>query len=195
MSIRNNGDAIAQEFFRLMGGKTALNKTASLSKRADASMTGGDTTVSLSDVKYDSVSDEDLVDLVSGTNEVNDDAVISQIDESLDSIGVPPDAKNDSSMDAMIPPRQASSFLSPKGMKVMHGLGKIAASLRAKGESFAADVVETTARSIGSDLKKEAAEKRSVVSNLKKVASKLDKSGDKFAGDLVRTTIRNIIKK
>ncbi len=77
----------------------------------------------------------------------------------------------------------------------MHGLGKIAASLRNKGENFAADVVEATALSISNDLKKEAAEKRSVISHLQKVARKLDSSGDKFAGDLVRTTMKNIIKK
>lgn len=205
MRIKTNGDAIAHEFAKLMGGKSALNKTASLNKKADLSLgeenptlSGGDTTVSLDEANDDAVSDEDLVGLVSGQDEANDDAVISQIDESLDDLGdlgLSADVKDDALKSPVKSARLKTSFISPKGIKIMHGLGKIAASLRSKGENFAADVVEATALSISDDLKKEAAEKRSVVSHLEKVASKLDKSGDKFAGDLVRTTIGNIIKK
>lgn len=196
MKIRTNGDAIAHEFAKLMGGKSNLNKTASLVKKAEAELSGGDTTVSLSsEVKDDAVTDEDLVSLISGPDDVKDDAVISQIDESLEGIGHSADVKDDSAVEHKKASRKSPSFISPKGIKVMHGLGKIAASLRSKGENFAADVVEATALSISDDLKKEAAEKKSVISHLQKVASKLDKSGDKFAGDLVRTTMENIIKK
>lgn len=196
MKIRTNGDAIAHEFAKLMGSKSSLNKTAALSKKAETEVSGGDTTVSLSsEIDDDAVSDNDLADLVSGPDDTRDDAVLNQIDESLDSISDSDDAKDDSGMGHHKAAGHSLSFVSPKGLKIMHGLGKIAASLRSKGENFAADVVETTALSISDDLKKEAAEKKTVISHLQKVASKLDKSGDKFAGDLVRTTMENIIKK
>jgi hypothetical protein len=196
MKIRTNGDAIAHEFAKLMAGKPGLNKTASLNKKAEAEVSGGDTTVSLSsEVKDDAISDEDLVSLVSGPDDTKNDAVLNQIDESLDSISDADEAKDDSVKEHHKSARQSPSLIPPKGIKVMHGLGKIAASLRNKGENFAADVVEATALSISNDLKKEAAEKRSVISHLQKVARKLDSSGDKFAGDLVRTTMKNIIKK
>ena len=201
MRIKTNGDAIAHEFHKIMGSKSSLNKTASLNKKSeDMSLSKGDTTVALDEKGDKSVSDSDLADLVSGPDESNDDAVISQINESLDNLddsGLSDDVEDeeDDSLKSPVKSAKQNLFVSPKGVKVMHGLGKIAASLRSKGEGFAADVVEATALSISDDLKKEAAEKKSVISHLEKVASKLDKSGDKFAGDLVRTTIDNIIKK
>jgi hypothetical protein len=196
MRIRTNGDAIAQEFLKIINKDSKLNKTASLDEAADSScklpaeLSGGDTTVALDNLEDESLSDDELGGLLSGSHDLGDESIVDQIDESFDSTV---DSVEDSSKDL---PKEASlSYLSPKGMKIMHGLGKIAASLRVKGEDFAADVVEATAMSISGDLKKEAAEKKSVVSNLQKVASKLDSSGDKFAGDLVRVTIENIIKK
>jgi hypothetical protein len=185
MKIRTNGDSIANEFLRLMGSKSSINKTASLNKKAKEEVSGGDTTVTVSsDVKDDSVSDEELADLLSGPSDEISDPVAEQIDESINSLS------SDDAVDM-----KSASYISEKGIKVMRGLGEITASLRSKGENFAADVVEATAMSIGDDLRKEANEKKTVVSRLNKIASKLDKSGDKFAGDLVRTTINNIIKK
>lgn len=193
MRIKTNGDLIAQEFAKLMGGN-GITKSASISKKAEESVSGGDTTVSIDNIKDDSVSDEDLADLVSTSTNVDDDSLISQIDESLDDIS-DSEEKTEDLAEEMKQAKNNNKFVSKRGMNVMYGLGKIAASLRSKGEGFAADVVEATALSISEDLKKEAEEKKSVISHLQKVASKLDKKGDKFAGDLVRTTMKNIIEK
>lgn len=193
MRIRTNGDLIAQEFAKLMGGN-GIAKTASISKKAEESVSGGDTTVSIDNIKDDSVSDEDLADLVSTSTQVDDDSLINQIDESLDYIS-DSEEKTEDLAEEMKQAKNNNKFISKKGMNVMYGLGKIAASLRSKGEGFAADVVEATALSISEDLKKEAAEKKSVISHLEKVAGKLDRKGDKFAGDLVRATMKNIIEK
>lgn len=195
MRIRTNGDAIAHEFQKLMNKKPTLNKKASSSEDSVDAVTKGDTTVSLSDSNDDALSDADFGDLVSPTSDTNDDSLINKLDESLNNLAPQEDDDDDHAQDAVKTARKSESFISPKGIKVMHGLGKIAASLRSKGENFAADVVEATAMSISGDLKKEASEKKAVVNHLRKVASKLDRGGDKFAGDLVRTTIDNIIKK
>lgn len=185
MRIKTNGDAIAHEFLKLMG------KSPTLTKKAQQEVTKGDTTVSVDSVKDDSINDDEIADLVSAQDDSKDNALMGQFNEALDDMGMNVE-------DEVVAPKTAKrkdpSFISPKGLKVMHGLGKIAASLRSKGENFAADVVETTAMSIGNDLKKEASEKKKVVTHLSKIASKLDNAGDKFAGDLVRTTIANIIK-
>jgi len=192
MRIRTNGDAIAHEFQKLMNKKPALNKKASSSGEPVDSVSGGDTTVLLEKTNSisDEISDADFEGLVNGPSDPNDDTLIDKLDESLEGLS------DESEMTGPVKmARKTESFISPRGIKVMHGLGKIAASLRSKGENFAADVVEATAMSISGDLKKEASEKKSVINHLNKVASKLDRNGDKFAGDLVRTTIDNIIKK
>ena len=176
-----------------MGSSPKLQKKAQLSDSPTVSR--GDTTVEVNEVKDDSVSDADVAGLVVGSKDSSEDSVISQIDDALDESGLKDVSEDDSKDKVAKTAKSKNSFVSQKGLKVMYGLGKIAASLRSKGENFAADVVEATAMSINDDLKKEASEKKAVVDHLSKVASKLDKSGDRFAGDLVRTTIDNIIKK
>ena len=57
---------------------------------------------------------------------------------------------------------------SASDMKLMRGLGKIEASLRGKGEGFAADLVRTTAMSIKEDIVKQASNKSFVIRSLKK---------------------------
>lgn len=79
-----------------------------------------------------------------------------------------------------------------KEAKVMRGLGKIAASLRSKGEFFASDVVEATARSIRQDFKKEAAKKNMVQRELQKLARNMRISGKSFGADLVESSINKI---
>lgn len=75
---------------------------------------------------------------------------------------------------------------------LMEGLGKIEASLRRKGEGFAADLVRTTALSIQEDIVKEASQKTFVLKNLVKMASDLDRKGEKKAADMVKSTIVKI---
>ena len=79
-----------------------------------------------------------------------------------------------------------------KEAKIMRGLGKIAASLKSKGENFAADVVEATALSIRKDFKKEAAKKNMVQRELQKLARNMRISGKSFGADLVESSIKKI---
>ena len=78
---------------------------------------------------------------------------------------------------------------------LMKGLGKIAASLRHEGESFAADVVEATAISIHKDYKKASAGNDYVTTELNKIAKELAGANDRFAADLVYATINKINSK
>jgi len=79
-----------------------------------------------------------------------------------------------------------------KMASLMSGLGKIAGSLRKKGEGFAADVVEATAISIDKDFRKTASKNNSTISELEKIAKELRESKNSFAADLVDSTIRKI---
>lgn len=75
---------------------------------------------------------------------------------------------------------------------VLLGLEKIANDLRLKGESFAADVVTATARSIQKDADKESAQKLYMTSSLDKIARDLYQKGEQLAGDMVKVTINKI---
>jgi hypothetical protein len=191
MRVRTNGDFIAQEFAKIMGNKNTINKKADLSQNSSDHK-------SVENMAEDNamecaVDDNEVDDILSSGDQVSD-SVDEQIDSALDESSV---EYVNSAKDKM-PEKKSSGlnrYISKKGMDVMSGLGEIAASLRSKGEDFAADIVEVTAMSISKDLKKEASEKKIVVDGLRKVAKQLDSSGDIFAGDLVRTTIKNIIKK
>jgi hypothetical protein len=88
-----------------------------------------------------------------------------------------------------------------ESVELMKGLGKIAGSLRRKGEDFAADVVEATALSISGDLRKEAAlkskvssEKEEILNELEKMASRLSEKGNKKAAVEVIKTASKIAK-
>lgn len=86
----------------------------------------------------------------------------------------------------------AEMTASAKDQHLMTGLGKIEASLRRKGEGFAADLVRTTAMSIKQDIVKAASQKTYVLKNLIKMASDLDSRGQKKAAGLVKMTIEKI---
>jgi len=89
-----------------------------------------------------------------------------------------------------------------KHSKLMKGLGKIAGSLRRKGEVFAADVVEATALSVRNDIVKEASAKKasqikkaSVLRELDAMATRLSNKGNLKAAKEVIKTARKIVKK
>ena len=86
----------------------------------------------------------------------------------------------------------SDSMASSSDRHLMQGLGKIEASLRRKGEGFAADLVRTTALSIQEDIVKEASQKTYVLRNLIKMASDLDRKGERNAASLVKSTIAKI---
>ena len=83
--------------------------------------------------------------------------------------------------------------MSKDAADIMRGLGKIAGSLKSKGEVFAADVVEATALSIRNDFVKEAKQKSLVINELEKMAERLDKKGNKKAAIQVIKTASKII--
>lgn len=168
-SVKTNGDSIAHEFLKLMGNTPVINKKASVESPPPLPFDENEAS--------DDISDEDLEALVvdavmDESTETNDlDALINEVDD----IEVQASATSDS----------AEGY-------VVSGLGKIANSLRAKGEGFAADVVEATAISIEGDLVKEAGRKRQILTSLDKIASELLNEGDGFASDMVRVTINKL---
>ena len=85
-----------------------------------------------------------------------------------------------------------SEFFSANAAHILNGLGKIAGSLKAKGEFFASDMVEATAMSVKNDFVKEASDRAMVTSELKKIAKELSDSGDNMASDMVMVTINKI---
>lgn len=180
-SLVNNGDFLAQEFAKLMA--KPLGKIASVSEESKAVDETGYADDSADSGDYSEADDADYNDadiadlLVEPSEETSSDAE---------------DPLNGSIEDMKSYSSHSEKFSSKRGTNIMHGLGKITASLRAKGESFAADVVEATALSIREDLVKEAAVKNQLNSALTKIASKLQNSGDTFAADLVRATINKI---
>lgn len=85
-----------------------------------------------------------------------------------------------------------SYLLDQRAAVVLNGLGKIAGSLKQRGEIFAADIVEATALSIKNDMVKEASQKLETIAVLSKIASDISKEGDQFTADVVNATISKI---
>ena len=79
-----------------------------------------------------------------------------------------------------------------RAKSIMQGLGKIASSLKSKGENYAADMVVAAAHEINEDLMKEAAKTQFVKNELMKIASDLNKEGDAFSRDMVLATIKSL---
>tara|TARA_Y100000310_G_C20425217_1_gene688723 strand:+ start:71 stop:811 length:741 start_codon:yes stop_codon:yes gene_type:complete len=129
-----------------------------------------------------------------GAENEADDNLSDFSDAALSDLLVEPEAAaSDGSVDSVDDAINAfSSNADPAGHYIMNGLGKIAGSLRNKGEGFAADVVEATALSIRGDLVKEANRKSGIVSALNKMASNFSSNGDSFAADMVKVTINKI---
>jgi hypothetical protein len=192
-SIRGNGDSIAHEYNKLMGKSQNIvkkanisNETAPLLPVADsASAADGEVDAADDSVPVNDISDSMLSDML-----VSDSAE-DQIDDVSDLEGQISDmvdyAEDQDSQ------KLASNLSSdPVGQYIMNGLGKIAASLRSKGEGFAADVVEVTAFGIREDLVKEANRKNNLILSLNKMASDFNNSGDNFAADMVLATVNKI---
>lgn len=165
-SIKTNGDSIAHEFSKLMGNAPGINKTASTNEPPPITEDAVD---DFADDELEGLIVDDMDEAVDGAED------ISEIIDSVDDLGSYASRGPDSSEDYVI-----------------DGLAKIASSLRAKGEGFAADVVEATANSIEGDLVKESGRKEDVLTSLNKIASELVDEGDSFAADMVRVTINKL---
>ena len=192
-SLRPSGDNIAHEFLKLMGQKN-LTKTASI-EDADAK-TAEDQIQQLSEIEESNKSlpseREVLLETFASPleqfnepDDANDDLMDMITDESDDQSF----SKDFAAIDEA---QEAFASYAPSGRKVVNGLSKIARSLRAKGEAFAADVVEATSLSIKKDLRKDASRNSMVVLGLKKLAREFDDNGDSLASDMVRVTINKI---
>ena len=170
-SIRTNGDGIAQEFARLLGNAPVITKEAADSssdtEEFDAAVDNAE------DSAVDFIDDAAIADMIVDTEGDADTDSAAMVDDVIDNL-------------------ETFSSSDPSGNYIMNGLGKIAGSLRAKGEAFAADVVEATALSIRGDLVKEAARKGDIIKTLNKMASDFSNEGDNFAADMVRVTINKI---
>ena len=193
MSVRKvtGGDSIAQEFLKLLGDSPGFQKEASdnsvfsdvssAHNEANSAKKEGEQRAAENKEATDSYSSSDTAKevaemFVRKTNDAHDPNV-NMLDDQLKSFA-----------------SKGGKALS-KNERVLHGLNKIASSLRSKGEGFAADVVVATAVSIREDIRKEANKNVAVFNTLKKMAADFDRKGDRFAGDMVRTTALNIRKK
>jgi hypothetical protein len=215
-SLKPTGDNIAEEFFRLMKNK-GLQKTASdamdVSLDIDDSfdeveseggeVPGEDRLGELEDLvesnKY-IASQEGMADWAAQLEQAltgSGDISVEGDDDDLESFFTDDNedglvsglSEIDGAIDALDDMTHSASE-----KRVFQGLSKIASSLRSKGESFAADVVEATANSIRGDLKKDASRKSDLVSSLRKVAKELYESRDPLAGDMVQITMNKIAK-
>lgn len=169
-----SGDNIAKEFFKIK----AMKKMAS----------GGDETISLD---YENHVEDEVVDpadflqslnKVEETSEMEVEDKISDLDSWADDVHQVDSAKD----------FEVDFLIDSKAEETLNGLGKIAGSLRAKGENFASDVVEATALSIKDDLMKEAKAKLEAITVLSKIASDISEHGDRFTADIVEATINKI---
>ncbi len=194
------GDMIAQEMYRIL--KKAEPK---LEDKADCGM-ADDAKDEMKDDAKDGMEDD-------AKDEMKDDAKDDMEDDASDSWDArsfiaseePPDNADDSmdkAMDSMSNYADDDKMSddvsdyqnSDKNIQLMKGLGKIEASLRRKGENFAADLVKVTAQEVKSDIIKEARNKEMAKLELVKMASRLSERGERKAAAMVRDTILKISK-
>ena len=187
----NGGDSIAQEFLRLLGNSPGFQKEAS---KADAIT---DVATSHSEALSAKKEGEQRADANKEAAKSYDPAdTAKEVAEMFVSKTNDAHDPNVNMLDDQLKTFASKRGGSPgKNERVLYGLSKIASSLRAKGEGFAADVVVATAVSIREDIKKEASKNAVVFNALKKMATDFDRKGDRFAADMVRTTALNIRKK
>jgi len=166
------GDDIAANFKKLLAKK--IEKKASMEMEAQS---------------------EDMADMAedAGMSSCAEDCQCSKCGDGM--MGMAKDimtSQSDDSQDSFLSDELDMVEDHTKEARIMRGLGKIAASLRSKGEHFASDVVEATARSIQGDFVKEANQKKVVTTELQKMARNMRISGNRFGADLVEASIKKI---
>lgn len=190
------GDSIAQEMARLLkiSSDSKLSSAADDEGCADDSSKQEDSAKSpvgskMSDDASDSSGKKEwcAADFINDEDEELDD-VEDSMSDAMDSVS---DFADDNSEEDML---KSMSSLDSKNKRLMVGLGKIEASLRRKGEDFAADLVKVTASEIKQDIIKEAKLKESVRTELVKMSARLNNSGNKKAANLVRDTLLSLGK-
>jgi hypothetical protein len=181
ISLKQDGNSILGEFIKLTGGG-GIRKEAQAETEDDVAQLESDAIAAAANAAAAAAANAAATAKSARPVEVSESAedfLVEQVSPASDPVAAAID-------------KEVECYAG-RDMQIMTGLGKIAAGLRLKGEGFAADMVEATALSIGVDIKKEAAERGSVIGNLKKLAGDIDRDGDSFAGDMVRATISNIV--
>ena len=190
------GDSIAQEMARLL----KISSDSKLSSAADDEGCADDSSKQensagspVEDKMSDDASDSSEKKEWCAADFINDeDEELDDVEDSMsDAMGSISDFADDDSEEDML---KSMSSLDSKNKRLMVGLGKIEASLRRKGEDFAADLVKVTASEIKQDIIKEASLKETVRTELVKMSARLNNSGNKKAANLVRDTLLSIGK-
>jgi hypothetical protein len=190
-----SGDELAIEFLKAMQAKK-ISKVAQ-SQEMPGSTEGQATGMTIE--SEEDVSAEDFLDL----NESEPEAIESDVDKEIEGLesfidDKPIVAKSPLKDYAQNLAKQkaeesdAKDHIDDKTAYVLRGLGKIAGSLKARGENFAADVVEATALNIRKEALVKEAKKQKVLSTLNKIAKRIEQKGDVFSADVVRATMLKI---
>jgi len=207
ISLKTNGDTIANEFLKLIGNSSEIKKEASLIGVEPTEITIKGKSVKgagfekaleqkMSEVKdqAESYMKDQGMPPSGGTSE-EIDAASFLVDSASDGESIASDAL-DSTIESFSSKRtrKRNSGVTINGREkaLLDGLGKIALKLRRKGEAFAADMVDATRVGVKGDIAKEAAKRNNVNRTLSKIASNLRRDGDSFAADVVSATIANI---
>lgn len=182
---KNSGDDLARAFQNILN-QQKLNKTAedhSENDGADMSCATDDNQENNADCATDDQNNE-ASDMEGYLDSMMDDG--KEEDHAADEMtNMMADMESHMDEDYM---------MDAHAQKIMTGLGKIAGSLKRKGEKFAADVVEATAISIRNDIVSKAKEKTAVLNELDKMASDLLSKGNRAAAAEVVKTASNIAK-
>lgn len=190
------GDSIARDMARLLkiSSDSKLSSSADDEGCADDSSKQEDSAKSpIEDKMEDDASDPSekkewcAADFINDEDEELDD-VEDSMSDAMNSVADFADDKNEEDM------LKSMSSLGDKNKRLMVGLGKIEASLRRKGEDFAADLVNITASEIKADIIKEAKLKQDVKTELVKMSARLNSSGNRKAANLVRDTLLSLGK-
>jgi len=172
------GDNIAAEFMKIISSKSSPGKTLEKAASVENDLVEAAEGM-LMESKDESPANNPIENALEAVeNMLGDEGAPSADADSLSSV-------DQDGLDAHAAFNASEAYL-------IKGLGKIAGGLRRKDESFAADMVEATARSIYGDIMKEAAHRNNIMSGLSKVARELSSSGDNFASDLVKASMRRI---
>ena len=133
----------------------------------------------------------DAADYLMDEDHVQDDDSDDELSSAMDAMGDYA-ADEASDVESEYGAADDGKMASASDLYLMNGLGKIEASLRRKGEGFAADLVRATAYEIREDIVKQAKQKDQVLKELVKMASGLIDRGEYRAAEMVRMTISKI---
>lgn len=178
------GDTLAKEFYKLMELKKLASEGESENSALDPQ----------NHVEDEVVDPAQFLQTLEKAPDIAEDLdeKINNLDSYSDDDASMADAMDHDHQNQAMYSDDTDYLLDHRASEVLNGLGKIAGSLKARGEVFAADMVEATASSIQDDLIKEASQKLETINVLTKIASDISEKGDRFTADIVEATIFKI---